>query len=679
MVTTCAGSQLTLKHHSKLDNHRILQHFSTVTKDIAEILTTLEDIDGERFILIEGAPGIGKTILLKHIAFQWGKKMLLKTFKMVFLVCLRDPNIQQVESVNELFLLCGGLTEVACSNFLANHGEDITFLFDGYDEFPVHLQKSSLIEKILSRKELCHCGIVVSSRPHASVNLRARAAIKVDILGFSEIERERFITQALKKQPGKIEKLIKYLQYHLNINSLCFIPYNMVILLFLHKYEFFSLPNNSTDLYKYFIHLTICRHLNKTGHSIPTDFKALPEPYNRIVKQLARLSFDALKDNKLVFTSEEIQRACPDIVTKRGGIGGFGLLQAVQHYNTIMTFNFVHLAVQEYLAAYYIFTDLQQYEKIDLFREIFWYDCHANMFFMYVSLSKGQQYSFKEFLSGGSDRIAISDEFLRDELKSLYLFRCFKEVKDDRMCKAIENSAIFNRKEINLSHTNLSATDLESVSFFLHSSFNRKWVKLDLWECNIQDFDIHIIHKYLIHNDCTISRLKLRDNGITKLSSSFISGIVLSCKVEVLHLSGNHTVGENEQLYAMLTHSSSVLTELYMNHTSLSCHAARLLFSAVKDAKKLKKLEIHSNNITADITKDVCMTLTINKSLVKLVMYRNPIDEAAIITILQAVKDNSTLKELCVPNYSPAIMGQMVEEINAKRKCEGIKDMLKVW
>ena len=614
--------------------------------------------------------------------------MLLTTFKIVFLVCLRDPNIQQVKSVNELFaLLCRGhsnakIIEAACCDLLANHGEDIAFLFDGYDEFPVHLQKSSLIARILSRKELCYCGIVVSSRPHASVTLRTRATIKVDILGFTERERQQFITQALKKQPGKIKKLIKYLQYHMTINSLCFVPFNMVILLFLYKYEVVSLPNNSTDLYKYFIYLTICRHLTKDGHSIPTDFRTLPEPYNTTVKQLARLSFDALNDNKLVFTSEEIQEACPNIITQPDGINGFGLLQAVQHYSlsgTTTTFNFIHLTIQEYLAANYIFTDLQPYEKIDFFREKFWCDLHANMFFMYVSLSKGQQYSFKEFLSGGSDSIAISDEFLQDELKSLYLYRCFKEAEDDMMCKAIENAAIFRKKEINLSHTNLSATDLESVSFFLASSSNRKWAKLDLWECNIQDFDIHILHKYLNHCDCSITRMKLRDNGITRSSSSFVSDIVLSCKVEVLHLNGNHTIGESEDLYAMLMHPSSMLTELYMNHISLSSNAAVILFSAVKDANKLKKLEIHSNNITDDVVESICAALSINKSLVKLVMYRNPIDEAAIVTLLQAVKGNCTLKELCVPNYSPAIMGRIVEEINAKRKSQAIKDMLKVW
>ena len=73
---------------------------STVTKQVAEILSPLEE--GGRFVLIEGGPGIGKSVLLKHIACQWGKKFILKMFKIVSLVRLHDPNIQSITSISDL-------------------------------------------------------------------------------------------------------------------------------------------------------------------------------------------------------------------------------------------------------------------------------------------------------------------------------------------------------------------------------------------------------------------------------------------------------------------------------------------------------------------------------------------------------------------------------------------------
>ena len=60
---------------------------------------------------------------------------------------------------------------------------------------------------ILNRQILPCCGLVVSSRPHASVELRQQAAIKVNILGFSEQKRQHYIQQTLQKEPEKIHPL----------------------------------------------------------------------------------------------------------------------------------------------------------------------------------------------------------------------------------------------------------------------------------------------------------------------------------------------------------------------------------------------------------------------------------------------------------------------------------------
>ena len=75
---------------------------SKVTKDIAEILTPLERGKGTSFILIEGSPGIGKSFLLKEIAYRWANKELLQKFELVLLVCLRNPFLQQIQSIDDL-------------------------------------------------------------------------------------------------------------------------------------------------------------------------------------------------------------------------------------------------------------------------------------------------------------------------------------------------------------------------------------------------------------------------------------------------------------------------------------------------------------------------------------------------------------------------------------------------
>ena len=558
----------------KLNNqenvHKIL-YASKATKDITEILSPLESGKHSSFILIEGAPGIGKSVLLKEIGYKWANKELLQKFGLVLLVCLCSPSLQQILSVDDLLqLFCIGdkhATEIvsACAqHHFANGGRSLTLLLDGYDKYPEHLQESSLFANILKRQVLPHCGLVVSSHPHASGHLHKQATIRVDILGFTETEREHYIKQALPDQPHKIEELTQYLHQQPSVDSICFIPFNMVILLYLYKLGI-ALPKNSTELYHHFICSTICQHLSKFGSPLAlniTDLSDLPEPYNRIIIQLLKLSLEALNNNKLIFILYEFTAACPDVAAIPGAINGFGLLQAVQHfglYMITMTLNFIHFTIQEFLAAHYI-THLSPNEELKVIEANFWKNNYFNMFAIYVSITKGQRYSFKTFLSAGNEAIAIADKFLKDQLKCLRPYRRFNETEDYKMCKTMEGAEIFKRKVIYLRSTTLTASDMECVCLFLTSSFNKEWKVLNLINCHIQDKGLNILYRGLRHiNDVTIDVLWLHYNGLTSQSSSLISELTVKCKVRLLGINGNYTIGEDQQLYSMLTNPSTEL------------------------------------------------------------------------------------------------------------------------
>ena len=450
-------------------------------------------------------------MLLKEIAYRWGNKQLLKKFRLVLLVPLRDPNVQQVVSVSDLLQhFCEGNRRAieiatACHDCLSqNGGKDLVFLFDGFDELSIEMQKNSLVYKVLSRKLLANCGIVISSRPHTSVHLREQATIRVDILGFTGKEQKHFIQQALREQPQGINELTQYLEHHVTISSLCVIPFNLVILLFLYKQEI-SLPNNSTQLYNYFICITICRYLAKHGYRLDnaiTNLTNLPDPCSKIIQQLSKLSFKALNSNKLVFTLAEIKEAYPDVTTIPGATNGFGLLQAVQHYGLTgraMTFHFLHFTIQEFLAAHFI-ASLSPCDELKILREKFWDDIFFNMFAIYVTFTKGQRPSFKQFLKPPllerfkgflfGEKVTISNQFLGDSLKCLRLFRCFFEAGDKEVCTSIEKARIFDSEEVDLHFTTLSASDVECIAVFLAHSSHKEWKELNLTSCYIQDYGV---------------------------------------------------------------------------------------------------------------------------------------------------------------------------------------------
>ena len=247
-----------------------------------------------------------------------------------------------------------------------------------------------------------------------------------------------------------------------------------------------------------------------------------------------------------------------------------------------MTINFLHFSIQEFLAAYHI-ANLPADEELQIIKKKFWSSIHFSMFTIYITLTEGQRPSFKHFLCGGNEVIAISDKFLNNQLQCLRLYHCFYEANNVDICKTIERSVTFSNKEIDLCHTTLTASDVECVTVFLTSSFHKEWAGLNLWNCYIQDHGLHVLHHGLLHSDITMNKLQLSFNSLTAQSASMIRDITVKCEVKVLGIDGNYTVGENEQLYSILSNPSTILKELYIYNTKLSSRAAIALFNMLKD------------------------------------------------------------------------------------------------
>ena len=241
---------------------------SKVTKTISEWLAVLETSESSHpnIILIQGAPGMGKSFLLKHIAYLWASKKLLTSSQLLFLICLRIPAVQQMSTINDLVSqFCN--TETAASNssqICATHlyetgGKNVTILLDGLDELPekILLDDNSLITKLLERCALPASNIVVSSRPHASKYIRDNVRLRVDILGFTEEDREFFIKQSLKGQDRSAEELLKHLHDHPIINSLCYVPFIMTVLLFLYQQGHYLFKGSAAELYNQFVCCTL--------------------------------------------------------------------------------------------------------------------------------------------------------------------------------------------------------------------------------------------------------------------------------------------------------------------------------------------------------------------------------------------------------------------------------------
>ena len=129
-----------------------------VTREIVDLFSTSPHIDKipadtnstwfniPNSILIEGAPGIGKSILLKEIAYCWASGTILNNVSIVFLVYLRDSRFQSVTTINEViqYFDCLDKNEIPAvvKQLKQSNGEGVVFLIDGLDEYPGALQNS---------------------------------------------------------------------------------------------------------------------------------------------------------------------------------------------------------------------------------------------------------------------------------------------------------------------------------------------------------------------------------------------------------------------------------------------------------------------------------------------------------------------------------------------------------
>ena len=104
-------------------------------------------LHGGEIILIEGAPGSGKSTLSVHICQRWGKGELFQQFTVVILVQLRDPAVQRAQTIADLLPVEDA--EKIASELIGTNGRGVLWVLDGWDELPPHLQQDSIFQKLM--------------------------------------------------------------------------------------------------------------------------------------------------------------------------------------------------------------------------------------------------------------------------------------------------------------------------------------------------------------------------------------------------------------------------------------------------------------------------------------------------------------------------------------------------
>ena len=511
-------------------------------------------------VLIEGAPGIGKTILTKEIAFLWANGTILEDTKLLVSIYLRDPSVhkisnctdfaQYITSTSPQNMMIQGFT-----NYLFNTcGTGIMFVFDGYDELPESLRQESFIANIINRKMFPCSKIAITSRPSASARLHKKVECRIEILGFTDDDRRIYISRALNNDLEKVEKTFAYLEDNPVINSLCYIPLNMAIFICLLRSSAQNeLPTTQTEINNRFICMTISRYFlreEKEKLNILSLFD-MPAEHMGKLKELSKLAFDLLGNDKIVFNYTDI-KVKSQLFSKN--LNGLGLLKAVKHISFTdnreqVSFNFLHFSLQEFLAAFHVASSPNT-EQHRIMNENFWNDRYLNMWIMYFGLTKGNSRPLLHFLSGSRfnwlakfkfrAKDAIDESIIEDKIKCLHLFQCFLEAGNETMCQQVGH--FLNDFIIDLSGQVITSGAMQTLGFFLTRSAHKEWEVLNLSNCYINNKYVKILSKSCLSDqskNLSIKILDISSNNITSSALHEICKLVLCLQVQQLIICNN--------------------------------------------------------------------------------------------------------------------------------------------
>ena len=325
--------------------------------NVDDILKPTEKGDRVSLVLVQGAPGIGKSTLAWELCRRWNDTAHLKQFSLVVLHRFREKDTQQITEVYDLFPHYDkNLQQLVADEVSSREGKGILFILDGFDEFPDNNRHDNFLIKLITHVVLPEAAVIVTSRPSAAAEFFAHEPPinkRIEILGFTQEQVREFASGAFSESESDLKNFLKYINPSENpaINSLMYIPLNAVIVVDIYKNNTergLPIPRTLTQLYTQLCLTMLYRYLEPEYPKIVLSSIADLSKYGNHLshfQNLSRLAFEEFVNEQVIFYS------LPDSLIH------FGLLDDEKDLHAgggSISYNFLHLTLQEFLAAYYV-------------------------------------------------------------------------------------------------------------------------------------------------------------------------------------------------------------------------------------------------------------------------------------------------------------------------------------
>ena len=376
-------------------------------------------------VVIDGPPGIGKTTLCRKLLNMWSNGPLVhQQYDLVLYCPLRNSKIATATTLADLFEYRCYEVPMVAEWFEKRNGEGLLIIFDGWDELSEQLRQSSLAASIIHRKQLNKCSVIVTSRSYASSSLLKMDTLSrhVQVIGFSKEEistviiqtlqidtklaqelidkkreddknRNHFTTTQSSKDSQLAVKLINDLKVRNDVQSLCYVPLVCSMVILVYCKEGGHLPTTLTQLYENFILQTIRRHVKRHDINPHTlgSLSSLPSQLAKPLQEMCQLAYTNLANTTMTFSSHQLQSLSEAVKEDY-----LGLMTRFTEYDE-EKYQFVHLSIQEFLAAWWIAKNEKKREEV--FKDHF-DDDHFRMCLRFVAgLTHLEHESYQQYFN----------------------------------------------------------------------------------------------------------------------------------------------------------------------------------------------------------------------------------------------------------------------------------------
>uniref|UniRef100_A0A671S1X3 NACHT domain-containing protein n=1 Tax=Sinocyclocheilus anshuiensis TaxID=1608454 RepID=A0A671S1X3_9TELE len=644
------GKDRTIQPQASLDNHEGEESEHKVS--VESLLKTTS-----RVVTLLGQAGSGKTLLVHCLGRDWAEGSF-PSIHLLFLLEFRQLNlISRDLSLKELLFLfypAGDDDEEqsdAVFEFILSNPEKVCFIFDGYDEFRAKLTHPEKLESIndpnkplpltdllsglCSRRFLPDCTVLVTCRPRDVTDMFGSPGfITCELQGFDRLGVKEYAEQYFHKKGDELKKkAVNLLTNNRHLLSMSHVPGLCHICCVCMEHLFSSdgtdlqLPTSLTQIYMQIL----LAFLKRINGGVVSGTSPLQRYRSKIV-EMSQLALKGLEESTIVFmdtdASPELQEfgvksgilSCVKL-TREDGSSGYG-------------FTFMHLTMQEFLAALHLMTsqnitESQLKKKLNLKtrwttkidpKSVFTDSLHVYVCGLAAEACKSSLVQLKG-TEGITAWVQKRQATVRNVLlgfagstsqtgpKIVELCRCAHETQDAKLARAIGS-----RPQFELRNIRLNAVDMDSLAFVTAAADQN--VCLDIGGCSIDPDCLEILPSFK-----NVDHLIFRSRKYDDKFAEALCGIL--CKLQALQ---------------KLDFISGGLTDV----------GAAKLARALKDCPHITHLNVSDNSLNDEGITEIAETLCRLPNIVSVLMGKNSISTDGILTLVERMSACNSVQKVHV-------------------------------